>query len=75
MNRGREFLESRLICDVQWKSDVDAGREVGAATVAQLRKNEAFRQDLKTAQIESGSARGRPLGCQVESAALASASR
>jgi acid phosphatase (class A) len=76
MQRGREFEESRIICDVQWQSDVAAGRIVGQATVAQLHKSDAFRKDLDAARAEVAAAIAsghRPTGnCAAESAALAS---
>jgi acid phosphatase (class A) len=76
MQRGREFEESRIICDVQWQSDVDAGRIVGEATVAQLHKNDAFHKDLTAARAEVAAAIAsghKPSGnCAAESAALAS---
>ena len=34
LKRGIEFGQSRVICDAHWQSDVDAGRIMGAATVA-----------------------------------------
>lgn len=52
MARGREFGQSRIVCDAEWQSDVDAGRTVAAAVVAQLQKVEAFRSDLATARRE-----------------------
>jgi hypothetical protein len=50
-------------------------RSIVPATVAQLRKNNAFRQDFKAAQTELSLARGRPMDCKVESTTLADASR
>lgn len=77
MQRGRQFEESRVICDVQWQSDVEAGQRVGAATLAQLRRNAAFNADLGIAQKEVAHAiatgRGPPAMCRAQAAALASA--
>ena len=33
ITRGREFGESRVVCNVHWQSDVDAGRFMASATV------------------------------------------
>ena len=47
--RGREFGESRIVCNVHWYSDVVAGRFMGSSTVAVLHSNETFSHDLKKA--------------------------
>jgi acid phosphatase (class A) len=52
MARGREFGESRIICNVHWHSDVVAGRLVGAAVVARLHADPEFRSDLKAVKRE-----------------------
>lgn len=36
LQRGWAFGESRVICNVHWQSDVDAGRAIAGATVARL---------------------------------------
>jgi acid phosphatase (class A) len=75
MDRAREFGFSRMICDVQWQSDVDAGAVVASAIVAQWRKDEAFRKDLAAARAEvaaatPSNAAGR--SCEAEKLALRS---
>ena len=50
--RGRAFGQSRGICGVHWKSDIEAGRVIGAATVARLRVNEIFQAQLAAARKE-----------------------
>ena len=50
--RGYEFGQSRVICNVHWQSDVDAGRIMGAAAVARLHANQDFLADLKQAKRE-----------------------
>jgi acid phosphatase (class A) len=50
--RGRDFGESRIICNVHWQSDVDAGRVVAAATVARLHADSGFQADLAAAKDE-----------------------
>ena len=72
--RGREFAQSRVACGVHWQSDVDAGRDVGAAVVAQLHGNEEFLTQLAQARKEVATARAagaRPTAdCAAEAAAL-----
>lgn len=55
--RGRNYGESRLVCNVHWHSDVLAGRFMGAAAVARLHDNPAFRADLQAARGEIARAR------------------
>ncbi|TPW51371.1 phosphatase PAP2 family protein [Serratia sp. SRS-8-S-2018] len=50
--RGLAFGQSRVVCDAHWQSDVDAGRLMGAATVAVLHGNPAFMADLAAAKRE-----------------------
>jgi len=52
MARGLAFGQSRVICDAHWQSDVDAGRIMGAATVASLHGDPAFEADLAAAKRE-----------------------
>ncbi|MET7142600.1 phosphatase PAP2 family protein [Xanthomonas sp. CFBP 8445] len=72
--RGRNYAESRLVCNVHWQSDVLAGRFLGAATVARLHDDPAFRADLAAARGEIAAARaaGRmPAGdCAAEAGVL-----
>ncbi len=49
--RGRQFGESRLVCNVHWNSDVEAGRMLGAAVVARLHGDP---------RVQEGDARGAP---------------
>jgi acid phosphatase (class A) len=50
--RGREFGQSRVVCNVHWQSDVDEGRIMGASTVARLHADEGFLADLNGAKAE-----------------------
>lgn len=50
--RGREFGESRVVCNVHWPSDIVAGRMVGSAVVAKLHTNPKFQNDMQTARTE-----------------------
>lgn len=75
MVRGRNFGESRNVCNVHWHSDVMQGRLVGAGTVARLHAEPAFRADLLAARAEIAAARSKGLkperDCAAEAAALA----
>jgi acid phosphatase (class A) len=72
--RGRAFGESRNVCNVHWHSDVVEGRFMGAAAVARLHADPAFRTELESAKAELASIRTKGLkptrDCQVESDAL-----
>ena len=75
--RGYAFGQSRAICRVHWASDVEAGRVVGAASVARLHADPVFRAQLALARGEIAAARAagsRPQGdCAAEARALATA--
>jgi len=72
--RGRNYGESRLVCNVHWQSDILEGRFMGAAAVARLHDNAAFRSDLLAARREIETARrtGQHSGrdCAAEEAVL-----
>lgn len=72
--RGKAFGESRNVCNHHWYSDVDWGRFMGAATVARLHANPAFRADMKAAKAELAAVRKKGLkptrDCSAETAAL-----
>ncbi|WP_349985411.1 phosphatase PAP2 family protein [Stenotrophomonas sp. WHRI 8082] len=55
--RGRNYGESRLVCNVHWQSDILEGRFMGAAAVARLHDNAAFQSDLLKARKEIAAAR------------------
>ena len=73
--RGYAFGQSRVICGVHWQSDVNAGRLMGAATVARLQSDATFRAQLAAARTEVADARTKGLhaerDCKAEEAALA----
>lgn len=75
LQRGRDFGESRLVCDAHWQSDIDAGRVIAAATIARLHADPAFKADLDAARTEVQNARqagGLPgSDCAAEAASLA----
>lgn len=72
--RGLEFGQSRVICNAHWQSDVDAGRTMGAATVAKLHTNAEFLADLEAARKEVQAAKTNgaapKTNCSVENAVL-----
>jgi len=77
LQRGRSFGQSRGICGVHWKSDIEAGRLVGSATVARLHDSAVFRAQMAAARDEL--ARQRAAGqapaaadCAAEAATLSS---
>ncbi|MEL7552581.1 phosphatase PAP2 family protein [Pseudomonas protegens] len=74
MTRGLAYGQSRVICDAHWQSDVDAGRIMGAATVASLHGNPAFLADLAAAKEEVKAAHQAGLkpaeDCAAEGVAL-----
>jgi acid phosphatase (class A) len=73
--RGLAFGESRVVCGVHWKSDIDAGRVVGASAVSRLHGDPVFAAQLERArkEIEAARAAGArsPLDCAAEAKALA----
>ena len=73
--RGRAFGESRNICNVHWHSDVVEGRFMGAAAVARLHADPAFRAEIEAAKAELASVRAKGLkptrDCEAEADALA----
>jgi acid phosphatase (class A) len=73
--RGLAYGQSRVICGVHWKSDVEAGRSIGAATVSRLHANPVFVAQVAEARREIAAARAAgaksSLDCAAESSALA----
>jgi acid phosphatase (class A) len=73
--RGRAYGESRMICNVHWRSDTQASRELATAVVARLHGSAEFRADVETARAEVAAARARGLApdrdCAAEAAAMA----
>lgn len=52
MQRGRIFGESRIVCGVHWKSDVQAGYMNGSAMFAALQEQPAFTQQMAKVRQE-----------------------
>ena len=73
--RGRAFGQSRVVCNVHWQADVNEGRTMGAATVARLHADPAFRADLEAARQDLIAVREKSLApvrdCKAEADALA----
>ena len=76
LKRGREFAQSRVICDAEWQSDVDGGRLIATEAVKRMLESDAFRADLAAARKElAGTERSSDRlsgACTSEMAALAS---
>ena len=75
LQRGYAFGQSRVICGVHWQSDVEAGRLIGAATVARLQTDDTFTAQVALAREEIAQAQAKGLkpgsDCAAEAAALA----
>ena len=76
--RGVAFGESRNVCNVHWRSDVQAGMMVGAAAYARLQNNAEFNTAMTAARDEIAKAGKNALSpdldCAAEAAALAAGS-
>lgn len=59
LQRGRSFAQSRGVCGVHWKSDIEAGYLVGSATVARLQSNAMFLAQVEAARQEIVNARSQ----------------
>jgi acid phosphatase (class A) len=74
LQRGHAYGFSRVICGAHWQSDVEAGRVIGAATVARLQTDDTFKAQLALArdEVTQAQAKGlKPTGdCAAEAAAL-----
>jgi acid phosphatase (class A) len=72
--RGAAFGESRNVCNVHWHSDVVQGRVMGAATLARMHAEPAFRADLEAAKLELARVRAQDVAvtrdCAGEAEAL-----
>ena len=74
LERGRAFGQSRGICGAHWKSDIESGRIIGAATAARLHTNSTFNAQMQAARVEVAKVRSRgaapPGNCAAEAATL-----
>ncbi len=70
--RGLAYGESRVVCNVHWRSDVVAGRTYGAAAVARMHSSPEFIDDMTAAKAEIMAASPPDQAtCSAEAAALA----
>ena len=75
MKRAEDFGRSRIVCDEEWSSDVDAGRVIAAATLRRIEQKPAYRADFGSARAEVApglKSGARPANCANEALALAS---
>ena len=73
--RAIEFGRSRVVCDEEWTSDVEASRVLATATLKHIEDKPAFRSDFNAAQREVATALGSGVkapNCNAETLALAS---
>ncbi len=75
VQRARSYAQSRGVCGVHWKSDIEAGRLVGSTAVARLQTNEVFLAQVAEARKEVAKARAAgqvpaAADCAAEAAAL-----
>ena len=52
LSRGRDYARSRMVCNVHWMSDTEAGMTVGAAAFSQLQNNALFQATMTAARLE-----------------------
>lgn len=73
IQRGYQFGQNRIVCGVHWQSDVNAGRVVAAAVVAQLHNNADFKAQFGAAQkeVQAALANNPTPDCALEQEAAA----
>ena len=75
LERATAFGQSRAVCAVHWKSDIDAGQLMASAAVAKLHGNADFLAQLGAARAEIAQARAQGSqpnrDCAAEASALA----
>ncbi len=75
---GAEIGRSRVVCRMNWPSDVTDGQALGRSLYARVAREPSFRTDLTEAREEVAAARAEGLtnpGCAAERRALAQAGR
>ncbi len=68
--RGAAFADSRRVCNVHFKSDVEAGGVMARAVFRALLNDPAFRADLAAAKAEAKTLKSTKPDCAAEAAAL-----
>jgi acid phosphatase (class A) len=68
--RGAAFADSRRVCNVHFKSDVEAGRVMAKAVFKALLADPSFQADLAAAKTEAKALAFTKPDCAVEKAAL-----
>ena len=72
--RGRDYATSRMVCNVHWMSDTEAGMALGAAAFARLQNNALFKATMSAARAELASWQATPPNaerCEQEASVLA----
>jgi acid phosphatase (class A) len=75
---GQEIGRSRMLCRMNWPSDVADGYALGRTLYARVAQEPSFRRDLEAARAEMAEARAETLsnpGCAAERRALVQAGR
>lgn len=70
LSRGASFAESRRVCNVHFKSDIEAGGKMAKAVFKALKADPIFLADLSAARAEAGSLTPIKPDCAAEKAAL-----
>lgn len=68
--RGRAFADSRRVCNVHYKSDVEAGMALAAPVLETLLADPEFQSDLAAARAEVKALSAAKPDCKAETAAL-----
>jgi acid phosphatase (class A) len=72
--RGRGYVRSRMVCNVHWMSDTEAGMAVGAAAFARLQNDPLFQATMSAARSELAASNlsvPDPAACEEEAKVLA----
>ena len=70
IQRSLDYGTSRMVCSVHWASDVEAGRLIGAATVARMRADPVFQRQSELARAEVAAARANAVRPAADCAEL-----
>ena len=73
LSRGRDYARSRMVCNVHWMSDTEAGMAVGAAAFAQLQNNALYQATMRAGRLELDAktlAKPNPQACAEEAEIL-----